>query len=71
MQNRLLTSKSYGVAGWVATDMTAFMGKAPLSILEGAEMPVSLLERPWEINPKSQGKFLGKMTKIGNKLFMA
>lgn len=44
--------------GWVKTDMAG--PKAPLSIKEGAETEVYLLELPDGINPEYQGKYFDK-----------
>ena len=44
--------------GWVKTDMAG--PKAPLSIKEGAETEVFLIELPDGINPEYQGKFFDK-----------
>ena len=44
--------------GWVKTDMAG--PKAPLSIKEGAETEVFLIELPDGINPEYQGKYFDK-----------
>ena len=44
--------------GWVKTDMAG--PKAPLTIKEGAETEVFLLELPDGINPEYQGKYFDK-----------
>lgn len=44
--------------GWVKTDMAG--PKAPLSIKEGAETEVYLIELPDGINPEYQGKYFDK-----------
>jgi len=46
----------YGLCpGWVKTDMAG--DKAPLTIQQGAETPVYLVELPFKVQEDLQGKF--------------